>query len=139
MHSDRNRMHWQTPGIYARGNAAVNVTNNHNYTNITHVSQTNWSHVGFRKKHGGHKQANRSADHSPKLQRFCATCGLLDYNVAARMDSPELCVEAAKVVGYNAVGLARNLENMGRGVGECVGGVITVASALVRGAICLFK
>lgn len=64
---------------------------------------------------------------------------MIDYNVASKMDSPELCVEAAKVVGYNAAGLAHDIRGIGAGACKCVGGVITVASALVRGAICLFK
>lgn len=138
MRSDRNRMHdWRTPGVYARGNAAVNITNN--YTSVTNVTSVSGTYGRPYKRHGGHKHQKQRADRPPKLQRFCATGGLLDYNVAARMDSPELCVEAAKVVGYNAKGLARSLGNMGRDACGCAEGLFECATAIVRGVICLFK
>ena len=98
-----------------------------------------YNYGGSAMKHHGRKHAKRHADRPPKLQRFCATCGLMDYNVAARMDSAELCVEAAKVVGYNAKGLARDLGNIGKSAFECAEGVLGCATALVRGVIWLFK
>lgn len=60
----------------------------------------------------------------PKLQRFCATGGLLDYNVAAKMSEGELCEEAVKVIGHNARGLARDVYDMGGGLCKVACGII---------------
>lgn len=71
----------------------------------------------------------------PKLQRFCATGGLLDYNVAARMSKGELCEEAVNVIGHNAKGLARDLFDIGGGLCRTVGcvavGLFGVVEAFV--------
>lgn len=60
----------------------------------------------------------------PKLFRFCASGGLLDRDVAARMSSGEMCSEAAKVAGYAARGLVSS-------VGGVVKGVFQIAGALI--------
>ena len=131
---------WRTPVAYARGNAPVNITNNiTNITSVTNVTRVTGAYGGFARKHHGRKNAKRHADRPPKLQRFCATGGLLDYKVAARMDSAELCVEAAKVVGYNAKGLARDVGNICGGVCDGVAGMLCGTVDLVRGIVGLFK
>ena len=68
----------------------------------------------------------------PRLQRFCATGGLLDYGVAAGMSEGKLCEEAVNVIGYNAKGLARDVADIGGGLCRgLAGGLIGVLKAFV--------
>ena len=71
----------------------------------------------------------------PKLQRFCATGGLLDYDVAAKMSEGELCEEAVNVISHNARGLAHDLSDIGGGLckaaGCIAGGLFGVIEAFV--------
>ena len=68
----------------------------------------------------------------PKLQRFCATGGLLDRDVVAGMSEGKLCEEAVKVIGYNARGLARDVADIGGGLCRgLAGGLLGVLEAFV--------
>ena len=65
----------------------------------------------------------------------CATGGLLDYDVAARMSRGKLCEEAVNVIGHNARGLARDISSIGGGLckaaGCIVGGLFEAIEAFV--------
>lgn len=101
----------------------INVTNVTNTTNVTHVAKV--AHVGHSYWHGrlhevrkmkrGHGGGERR-DSLPKLTRFCASGGLLDYDKASRMSEGEMCDEAVRVVKHSTRkmasawgGVARNL------------------------------
>lgn len=126
----RNRRHNSGFGTgvqsYAN-NSSVNITN---ITNITRVSNFMVSgHSGMLRKRRPKKERrlvlpSERERRPPKLQRFCATGGLLDYDVAARMGEGELCEEAAKVIGHNARGLARDVSEIGGGLCRAVGCVV---------------
>ena len=97
--------------------ANINVTKVTNITNVTNVTHVGMGHGGWHKyghRHGGHSGLRR--ERPPKLTRFLGSCGLLDRDVAARMDSGELCCESAKVVGYAAKGIARDVRDVGSGL-----------------------
>ena len=130
-------------GVYAGNNASVNITNITNVTNVTrvtHVARSSFGQSGasFRKRRrdrGNPRPIDSPAEIPPKLQRFCASGGLLDYDVAAGMDGGELCDEAVKVIGHNARGLARDVSDIGgglcRGVGCVAGGVLGFFEAVL--------
>ena len=139
----RNRRHRSGLGIQSyANNSNVNITN---ITNITKVSNFMVSGIsemqGRPTKIGRHKKGRSPAlpsereRRTPKLQRFCATGGLLDYDVAARMSEGELCKEAVNVIGHNARGLARDVSDIGGGLcraaGCVVGGLFGVLEAFV--------
>ena len=125
----RNRRHRSGLGFQSyANNSNVNITN---ITNITKVSNFMVSGTSGMKgrppKIGRHKKGRRPALPSererrpPKLQRFCATGGLLDHDVAAGMSEGELCEEAVNVIGHNARGLARNVSDIGGGLCKAAG------------------
>jgi hypothetical protein len=135
----RNRRHISGLGIQSyANNSNVNITN---ITNITKVSNFIVSgHAGIPRKRRPKKEhrlvlPSERERRTPKLQRFCATGGLLDYNVAAGMSEGELCEEAVNVIGHNARGLARDVSEIGgglcRAVGCVVGGLFGVLEAFV--------
>ena len=123
-------------------NSNVNITN---ITNITKAPNFMLSggnrmkgrpHEKKKKKKGRrHVLPSEREMRTPKLQRFCATGGLLDYDVAAGMSEGELCEEAVNVIGYNARGLARNVSDIGGGLcraaGCIAGGLFGVFEAFV--------
>ena len=123
-------------------NSNVNITNITNITKVSNfmVSETSGMN-GRPHKIGSHKKGRRYVlpgereIRPPKLQRFCATGGLLDYDVAAGMSEGELCEEAVNVIGYNARGLARNVSDIGGGLcraaGCIAGGLFGVIEAFV--------
>ena len=139
----RNRRHRSGLKIQSyANNSNVNITN---ITNITKVSNFMVSGIsgmnGRPTKIGGHKKVRRNELHGgrerrpPKLQRFCATGGLLDYDVAAGMSEGELCEEAVNVISHNARGLARDVSGIGGGLcraaGCVVGGLFGVLEVFV--------
>lgn len=138
----RNRRHRSGLKIQSyANNSNVNITN---VTNITKVSNfiVPGAYGPVRStKRGRHKKERRLALPSererrpPKLQRFCATGGLLDYDVAAGMSEGELCEEAVNVIGHNARGLARDVSDIGGGLcraaGCIAGGLFGVFEAFV--------
>lgn len=77
-----------------------------------------------RRNEHGKGFGNGRKDRPPKLSRFCASGGLLDQDVAARMSSGEMCFEAAKVTGYAARGLASSVRGMAKGVFQFAGVLI---------------
>ena len=122
------------------GNSNVNITN---ITNITKVSNFNVSgNHGMPPKRRPPKKERRLVlpsereRRAPKLQRFCATCGLLDRDVVYGMSEGELCEEAVKALGYNARGLARDVSDIGGGLcraaGCIAGGLFGVLEAFVN-------
>jgi hypothetical protein len=128
-------------GVYAGENANINITNVTNVTHVTHVTKASFGHPGScfgrrRKARGNPKAIDSPQERPPKLQRFCASGGLLDYDVAARMGEGELCEEAAKVIGHNARGLARDVSDIGGGLcraaGCVAGGLFGVLEAFVN-------
>ena len=135
----RNRRHRSGLKIQSyANNSNVNITN---ITNITRVSNFMVSgHSGMPRKRRPKKERrlvlpSERERRPPKLQRFCATGGLLDYDVAAGMSEGELCEEAVNVIGHNARGLARDVSNIGGGLcraaGCVVGGLFGVLEAFV--------
>ena len=123
-------------------NSNVNITNITNITKVSNFMVSGTSGMNGRPhKIGSHKKGRRHVLPSeremrtPKLQRFCATGGLLDYDVAAGMSEGELCEEAVNVIGHNARGLARDVSNIGGGLcraaGCVVGGLFGVLEAFV--------
>ena len=120
-------------------NSNVNITN---ITNITRVSNFMVSgNSGMPRKRRPKKERrlvlpSEREKRPPKLQRFCATGGLLDYDVAAGMSEGELCEEAVNVIGYNARGLARDVSEIGGGLcraaGCVAGGLFGVFEAFVN-------
>lgn len=98
----------------------VNVTNVTNVTHVTNVSSPSgwWGGHGKSHRHGGGKGKRRD-ERPPKLTRFCASCGLLDRNVVAKMDEGEMFGEAAKVCGYAARNLARETKEIVCGLAGC--------------------
>ena len=95
---------------------------NVNITNITRVSNFMVSgHSVMPRKRRPKKERrlvlpSERERRPPKLQRFCATGGLLDYDVAAKMSEGELCEEAVNVISHNARGLAHDLSDIGGGL-----------------------
>ena len=139
----RNRRNRSGIGIksYAN-NSNVNITNVTNITKVSNFIISGKSGMNGRpNKIGRNKKERRIMLQSdrerrpPKLQRFCATGGLLDYDVAARMSEGELCEESVKVIGHNARGLARDVSDIGCGLcrlaGCVVGGLFGVLEAFV--------
>ena len=135
----RNRRHRSGLGIQSyANNSNVNITN---VTNITKVSNFMVSgHSWMPRKRRSKKERrfilpSERERRQPKLQRFCATGGLLDYDVAAGMSEGELCEEAVNVIGHNARGLARDVSDIGGGLcraaGCIAGGLFGVFEAFV--------
>ncbi len=121
-------------------NSNVNITNITNITrvsNVTRISGTSgWpSNRRWPKKERRLVLPSERERRAPKLQRFCATGGLLDRDVVAGMSEGKLCEEAVKVIGYNARGLARDVADIGgglcRAVGCLAGGLFGVLEAFV--------
>ena len=123
-------------------NSNVNITNITNITKVSNFMVSGTSGMNGRPhKIGSHKNGRRNVLSSeremrqPKLQRFCETVGLLDYDVAAGMSEGELCEEAVNVIGHNARGLARNVSDIGGGLcraaGCIAGGLFGVFEAFV--------
>jgi hypothetical protein len=139
----RNRRHRSGLGIQSyANNSNVNITNVTNITKVSNfmVSGTSGTH-GRLPKSCMHKKGRRNELYGgrerrpPKLQRFCASGGLLDHDVVAGMSEGELCEEAVKVIGHNARGLARDVSDIGGGLcraaGCVVGGLFGVLEAFV--------
>lgn len=140
----RNRRHNSGFGTgvhsYAN-NSSVNIINVTNITNVTNVTKATKVSAGYgyparRRRQKRRDRLTLPSKKAPKLQRFCASGGLLDYDVAARMGEGELCEEAAKVIGYNAKGLARDVSDIGGGLckaaGCVAGGLFGVLEAFVN-------
>jgi hypothetical protein len=124
----RNRRHRSGLGIQSyANNSNVNITN---VTNITKVSNFIVSgHSGMPRKRRPKKERrlvlpSEREKRPPKLQRFCATGGLLDYDVASRMSEGELCEEAVNVISHNARGLARDVSDIGCGLCRAACGIV---------------
>lgn len=83
------------------------------------------------------KANHRHADRSPRLYRYCASCGMRDQHVIAGMSNGERCLESAKLIGYCAHGLGSNIDGMVRGVGRVATGIggVVVGMAGVVGAL----
>lgn len=109
----------------------VTITNVTNITNVTQVS----SHVnGYgkpRRKHGnGHGFGDGRSDRPPKLFRYCASCGLLDQDVASRMSTGKMCEESVKALAYTARGVSSSVGGMARGFGRMGQGVAGMAKGI---------
>lgn len=130
-------------GVYGNymPNGNITVNNITNITNITNVVACPLTY-GRRKQHHNHKIHDRKrneAEKPPKLTRFCASGGLLDYDVAASMSDGELFSESLAVAGYGFRGAARhagNIINSGgdliRDIGGMGDGLFKVAEGLCR-------
>ena len=121
----------------------IYMTNVTNIANVTQVVQKQIYQHSFRRNHlkprgDGYKRKHH--ERPPKLYRYAASCGLFDAGVAYGMESDELLVEGAKVVGYAArqvgssacktVGhLASAVGNVGKGVCGLVSGIFGIVSA----------
>lgn len=90
-----------------------------NVTNVTNVKVTNVNTGGVAVPYKWHGQSGRRRhkredwhreERKPKLLRYCASCGLLDQHVVARMSHEEACLESMNVLGYAAKGLVRDLD-----------------------------
>lgn len=139
----RNRRHRSGQKIQSyANNSNVNITNVTHITKVSNFIVSGTSGINGRPtKIGRRKKVRRNDLHGgcerrpPKLQRFCATGGLLDYDVAARMSRGKLCEEAVNVIGHNARGLARDVSAIGGGLckaaGCIVGGLFEAIEALV--------
>lgn len=100
----------------------INVTNVTNITNVTQVNHVESYSTGVKRKHKRRKRFYGMSERPPKLTRFCASGGLLDYDKASRMDEGEICEEAAKVTSYAARGLSRSSGRFAGSAVNCVGG-----------------
>ena len=123
-------------------NSNVNITNTTNITKVSNFMVSGASGMkGRPHKIGSHEKGRRHVlpgergMRHPKLQRFCATGGVLDYDVAYGMSEGELCEESVNVIGHNARGLALDVSNIGGGLcraaGCVVGGLFGVLEAFV--------
>ena len=113
-------------------NYVTNVTNVTNVTRVTHVYNAAsisgyGGHLHHNKRKHAYGNGGRREERGPKLLRYCASCGVLDQNVASRMSSSELCDESAKVVRHSAKHLAHDAS-------ECVGGLVGCVCGLTRAA-----
>ena len=79
---------------------------------------------------------NRRKNRPPKLFRFCASGGLLDQDVAARMSRGEMMKEAGHCIGYAVKGLGTSVGNMAssiaRGTGQMATGICKLVGTFFR-------
>lgn len=89
--------------------------NYNNVTNVTNVTNVNVSKTSFhsggipwkhKKRHGKGGGYGNRRNRTPKLLRFCASGGFLDYGKASRMGRGEMCREASNVVHHSVSGLS---------------------------------
>ena len=109
----------------------INVTNVTNVTNVAHVTKV--AHVsGHDSFHGNRKKKRRhhgegERERNPKLTRFCASGGLLDFDAASRMSEDELCEESIHVIKHGAKRIASSwggvLDSLFSGISEIIEGV----------------
>ena len=106
----------------------VNITNVTNITTVTHShSHSHGSHGhGHGRKHVHHDRHDRP----PKLTRFCATCGLLDYDKASRMSDGQMLDESANVVAYGCRGLAHSTGKIASNLGVAAKSLCGIAVAI---------
>lgn len=95
--------------MYVAGD--VNIVNITNVTNVTNVSYARPPRIQHQHAWGGSKR-----EKPPKLLRFCASGGLLDYDVAYRMNEGEMLSEASKLAAYGFKGMASSLRGVGNGI-----------------------
>ena len=114
------------------GPARISVVNN--YTNITNVTVHNHSsHGGSYGGYHGRKHVHHRHDRHerpPKLTRFLASGGLLDYDKAARMSDGELMDESAKVLAYGAKGFAHSVGGIASDLGRVGKSLCGIAVAI---------
>ena len=119
------------PRQYYRA-STINITNVTNVTNVTVHGRPSYGEHGRHKHAGGRGLKNH--DRPPSLVRFCGTCGLLDYDKAARMDDGQMLDESAKVVAYGCRGLARSTGNIAShlgGAAKCLcGAFVAIGDAI---------
>lgn len=128
---------WRSP-IYANN---VNITNVNNITNVTQISTYVNGYGRTRGKRGKRMgKGDGRNDRPPKLFRYCASCGILDQDVASSMSTGRMCDESVKSLSYTAKGLsssiggmAKGVSRMGNGVAEMAMGVFGFIGALIRG------
>lgn len=138
----RNRKRQFTGDRYAtfvNANTVNQVTNVTSVTKVVGSSDGNtsyWHDRQHKREDHGRRHGNRKGNRPPKLARFCGSCGILDYNVASKMDRGELCEESAKVVGYAAKGFAtsvgRSASRIGGGTCQIVTGLFKIVRAFFR-------
>ena len=124
----------------------IYMTNVTNIANVTQAVQKQTYQHSFRRNHSkprGDGYKRKHHEHPPKHYRYTASCGLFDARVAYGMESDELLVEGAKVVGYAArqVGFSAcktvghlasavgNVGKVGKGVCGLVSGIFGMVSA----------
>lgn len=111
-------------GVYGNympyGNIVVNNTYITNITNVSAYSHGSGRHLK-RLKH--HDRKHEKREEPPKLYRFCASCGLLDQDVAASLNAGELLSGGLAVARYGIRGAAkdaRDIIHSGRDLGNAV-------------------
>ena len=84
--------------------------------------QPHWRHRR-KHRHGHGQEQDRRNERKPKLLRYCASCGMVDQNVVAKMDRNTIGAEAVNVMAYGARGLASDARVMARGAGKIAYGL----------------
>lgn len=123
-------------GIYGHYNPDGIVVNNTYITNVTNITNV-VAHPKpnrYKRHFKHHDRKHEKIERPPKLARFCASGGLLDYDIAASMGGTELFSEMSAVGGYAARGVVRHVGNIidsGRdigsglcGIGKGIGGIL---------------
>ena len=102
--------------VYVNNGPTTYVTN---VTNIVNCSRVDSGHGKWRshgRKRHGKRRGGDGHGKPPKLFRFCASCGIMDQDVAYGMSDGEMLDGAVDVVKYSAHGLSRCAGRFARGV-----------------------
>lgn len=112
----------------------VNITNVTNVTNVSSTSfHTGCGHWKHKRRKGKRGKFGKRGNHAPKLIRFCASGGFLDYDKASRMSKREMCHEATNVVRHSVRGLSSCAgvfaSSAGKAARSIAGGIHDMVSA----------